>query len=51
MDKRIGFGLYQSCGRRGVLDACLCLCCGGVGGEWIWDLDHDLEGWDGVMSV
>ena len=25
MDERIGFGLYQSCGNRGVLDVCLCL--------------------------
>ena len=32
MDGRIGFGLYQSCGDRGVLDMCLCFGCGGVGG-------------------
>ena len=36
MDERIGFGLYQSCGNRGVLDVCLCCSgVGGVGGEWI----------------
>ena len=36
MDEMIGFGLYQSCGNRGVLDMCLCLgngCVGAVGGE------------------
>ena len=43
MDERIGFGLYQSYGNRGVLD--MCLCCGGVGGEWEGGLDQDLEGW------
>ena len=48
VDKRIGFGLYQSCGTGGVLDACLCLSCGGVcgiGGEWIGGFDQGLEGW------
>ena len=35
----------------GVLDVCLCLGCGGVGGvgdgggEWVGGLDHGLEGW------
>ena len=43
MDERIGFGLYQSCGNRGVLHACLC--CGGVGVEWVGGLDLGLEGW------
>ena len=28
-----GFGLYQSCRNRGMLDVCLYLGCGGVGGE------------------
>ena len=32
VDERIGFGIYQSCGNRGVLDVCLCLGCDGVGG-------------------
>ena len=32
MDERIGYGHYQSCGNRGVLDVCLCLGCGGLGG-------------------
>ena len=42
MDERIGFGLYQSCGNRGVLDVSLCFGCGGVdgvGGEWVGGLD------------
>ena len=37
-----------------MLDACLCLGCGsvgGVGGELVADLDQSLEGWGGVMSV
>ena len=33
MDERSGFGRYQSCMNRGVLG--VCLCCGGVYGEWI----------------
>ena len=31
-----------------MLDECLCLGCGsmgGVGGEWVWSLDKGLEGW------
>ena len=32
MDNRIGVGLYQSCWNRGVLDVCLCLGFGSVGG-------------------
>ena len=54
MDERIGFGLYQSCGDRGVLDVCLCFGCGGVGGvggEWVGGLDQGRERWGGVMSV
>ena len=54
MDERIGFGLYQSCGTRGVLDMCLCFCCGGVGGvggESLRGLDQGRERWGGVMSV
>ena len=53
MDERIGFGLYQSCGdrgsvRHGVLDMCLCFGCSGVGGvgrEWVGDLDQGWERW------
>ena len=41
MDERIV--LYQSCGNRGVL--VVCLCCDGVGGEWVGGLDQVLEGW------
>ena len=54
MDERIGLGLYQFCGDRGVLDMCLCFGCGGVGGvggEWVGDLDQGRERWGGVMSV
>ena len=56
MDERIGFGLYQSSGDRGVLDMCLCFgCCGvvwvGVGGEWVGGLDKGRERCGGVMSV
>ena len=38
MNYRVGFGLYQSCENRRVLDVCLCLGCGGVGfvgEEWV----------------
>ena len=35
----------------GVLDVCLYLGCGGVGGEWVGGLDQGLEGWGGVISV
>ena len=54
MDERIGFGLHQSVGTRGVLDVCMCLgSCGvgGVGWEWVGDLEHGLEKWGGVMSA
>ena len=49
MDERIGFGIYQSSGDRGVLD--MCFGCGGVGGEWVGGLDKGRERWGGVMSV
>ena len=29
----------------------LCLRCGGVGGEWAWDMDQCLEVWGGDMVV
>ena len=52
MDERIRFGLYQSCGDRGVLDVCLCFGCGGVDGvEWVGGVDQGRERWGGVMSV
>ena len=41
-------------GRGGVLDVCLCLRCGGVGGvgwECVGGLEQGLEEWGGVMSV
>ena len=49
MDERIRFGFYQSCGIMGVLDMCLCLSCGDVGG--VGGMDQCLEGWSCVMSV
>ena len=52
MDERIGFTNPVETG--GVLDVCLSLGCGGVGGVggvMVEDLDHGLEGWGGVMSV
>ena len=33
MDEKIGYGLYQSCGNRGVLNVCLCLSGSDVCGE------------------
>ena len=48
---RIGYGLYQSCGKRGSVRR-VCFGCGGVDGEWVGGLDQGLEGcWEGVMSV
>ena len=51
MHERIVFGLYQSCGNRGIVGRYLCLGCGGVGGECIGGLDQGLEGWGGVRYV
>ena len=54
MDEKIGSGLYQSCGTRGVLDVCPCLGCGGmggVGGACVGGLEQVLEEWGDVMSV
>ena len=50
----LGLGFTYPVGTGGVLDVCLCLGCGDVGGvgeEWVWGLDQGLEGWGGVMSV
>ena len=56
MDERIRFGIYQSCGNRGVLYVCLYFGCSGVGGvcgvggvggkggEWVWGMDQGMEG-------
>ena len=44
-------GFTNPVGIGGVLDVCLCLDCGGVGGvggEWLGGLDQGLEGWGGV---
>ena len=46
----LGLGFINPVVTGGVLDVCLYLGCGGVGGvsgEWV----GGLEGWDGVMSV
>ena len=54
MDEKIGFGLCQSCGNRGVLEVCLYLGCGGVGGvggEWVGGLDQGLDGWCFVCEL
>ena len=45
----LGLGFTNPVGTGGVLD--VCLCCGGVGGEWVGGLDQGMEGWAGVMSV
>ena len=42
-----GLGLTNPLGTGGVLD--MCFGCGG--GEWVWGLDHGLEGWGGGKSV
>ena len=47
----LGLGFTNPVRTGRVFDLCLCLGCGGVGGEWVGDLDQDLEGWGGVMSV
>ena len=31
----LGLGFTNPVGTGGVLDVCLCLGCGGVGGEWV----------------
>ena len=49
MDERIGFD--QSCGDRGSVGHVSVFGCGGVGGEWVGDLDQGRERWGGVMSV
>ena len=48
MDESIGFGLYESCGNRGSVGHVSVIGCGsvgGVGGEWVGDVDQGLEGW------
>ena len=54
MDKRIGFGLYQSCGDSGSVghESVLWLrWCGWCRWGWVRGLDQSLERWGGVMSV
>ena len=43
-------GLVNPVGTGGVLDVCLWLGCGGVGGERVWGLDYALEGWGGILE-
>ena len=45
----LGLSFTNPVGTGGVLD--VCLCCGGVDGEWVGGLDQGLEGLGGVMSV
>ena len=47
----LGLGFTNPVETGGVLDACLCLGCGGVGGELVRGLDQGLEGWVGVMYM
>ena len=50
----LGLGFTKPVRTGGVLDVCLCLGCGAVGGvgeELVGRLDHGLEGWCGVMPV
>ena len=50
----LGLGFTNPVETEGVLDVCLCLGCGGVGGvgvECVGDLDQGLEMCGGVMSV
>ena len=49
-----GLGFTNAVITGGVLDVCLCLGCGAVGGvgsEWVGGLDQGLEVLGGVMSV
>ena len=46
MNKRIGFWLYQSCGDRRSVGVCLCCC--GVGGQWVGSLEQGLKRWGGM---
>ena len=49
-----GLGFTNYVETRGVLDVCLYLGCGvvgGAGGESIGGLDQSLEGWCGIMYV
>ena len=52
--RELGLGFTNPVGTGGVLDACLCFGCGGVGcvcGKWVGGLDQGRERWGGVMSV
>ena len=44
----MGLSFPNLVGTGGVLDVCLCLGYGGVGGvavEWVGGLDHGMKGW------
>ena len=38
--RELGLGFTNHVGVGGVLDVCLCFGCGGVGGDWVGDLDQ-----------
>ena len=40
----LGLGFTNPLGPGEVLNVCLCLCYSRVGGEWVGDLDQDLDG-------
>ena len=49
-----GLGFTNHVRTGGVLDVCLCLgcgCVGGVDGEWVGSLDQSMDAWGGVMYV
>ena len=47
----LGLGFSNPVGIGGVLEVCLCLFCGGVGGECVGGLDQGLEGWCGLSVL
>ena len=49
--RELGLGFTNPVGTGRVLDMCLFFGWGGVGGEWVGDLDQGRERWDCVMSV
>ena len=46
--KGCGLVFTNPVGTGGMSDVCLCLGCGGVGGEWVGGLAQGQEGWGGL---